>query len=224
MSVAATPWWVDVITIVASLIALGGQLALIRLALGPSVTVGGAIAHGLRRLPVYIVSVILIVICLVICLIPIAVILAALGVKVSARGAPPNAATMIAGLIYFAIVCFVGVRMLMAAPVASAEHRGPIAILKRSWALTKGNFWPLFGFLVAFVIGAIIVLLAIGSALGVVIRLTFGAMEPMSAAALVFALVQALVSAAITALFAVMLARIYLQLAGDREQVESVFR
>ena len=32
---------------------LAGQLALIRLALGPSITVGGAIAHGVRRMPIY---------------------------------------------------------------------------------------------------------------------------------------------------------------------------
>ena len=37
----------DVIVVVASLLALAGQLALIRLALGPSVTVGAAIVHGL---------------------------------------------------------------------------------------------------------------------------------------------------------------------------------
>ena len=42
--------------VVASLIALAGQLALIRLALGPSVTVGAAIAHGVRRLPVYLLA------------------------------------------------------------------------------------------------------------------------------------------------------------------------
>ena len=39
---ASAPWWVDAVMIVASLIALAGQLALIRLALGP-------VDHGWRR-------------------------------------------------------------------------------------------------------------------------------------------------------------------------------
>ena len=63
-------------------------------------------------------------------------------------------------------------------------------------------------------VGAIICLLAVGSAAGVVVRLLVGTVQPMSAAALVLALIQSLVSAAITTLFAVMLARLYLQLTG----------
>ena len=46
----------------------------------------------------------------------------------------------------------------------------------------------------------------------------------MSAAALVFALVEALVSAAVSGLFALMLARIYVQLAGGQGRGGEVFR
>src|SRR5690242_18354965 len=60
----STPWWIDLVMLIGSLIALAGQLALIRLALGPSVTVGGAIAHGMRRLPIYLVAAVLIVVSL----------------------------------------------------------------------------------------------------------------------------------------------------------------
>ena len=49
----AAPGWFNLLIFVVSLISLAGQLALIRLAFGPSVTVGGAIGHGLRRLPAY---------------------------------------------------------------------------------------------------------------------------------------------------------------------------
>jgi hypothetical protein len=69
-----------------------------------------------------------------------------------------------------------------------------------------------------FVLGAVISLMAVGSAVGVVVRLLVGTIQPFSAAALVLALVQSLVSAAITTLFAVMLARLYLQLSGRDAQ------
>src|SRR6476661_1870756 len=42
VNAASTPLWMDCVALVAYLIALAGQLALIRLALGPSITVGGA--------------------------------------------------------------------------------------------------------------------------------------------------------------------------------------
>jgi hypothetical protein len=226
MNATTAPPWIVAVTLVASLIALSGQLALIRLALGPSTTVGAAIGHGLKRMPIYLLSLILMVIALFILLIPLGILLASLGMPLTgpAMKVQVTPATSIAFLLYPAVVIFFAVRLILSAPVASAESTGPIAILRRSWALTSGHWWALFGFLALFVVGAIIVLIAVGSAVGVVVRLTLGAMEPMSAAALVFALVEALVSAAISGLFALMLARIYAQLAGDAERVGEVFR
>ena len=40
--------------------------------------------------------------------------------------------TILVGLLYLAIAAFFGVRMILAAPIASAEDVGPVAILKRS--------------------------------------------------------------------------------------------
>jgi hypothetical protein len=219
MNGSATPLWVDGVAFVASLIALAGQLALIRLALGPSVTVGSAIGHGFRRMPVYLVAILIIVFGLVLLIVVLAVLLAAAGVHVQrdATQVAASPASVIVALLVLGIMCFFGVRLILAGPVASAERLGPIGVLRRSWALTAGNGWPLFGFLLIFIVGAIIVLFAIASALGAVIGLLTGHIQPMSAAALVLALLQSLVSAGITTVFAVMLARIYLQLSGGGE-------
>jgi hypothetical protein len=226
MNAANAPAWIVAVTLVASLIALSGQLALIRLALGPSTTVGSAIGHGLRRMPIYLLSIILMVIALFVLLIPLGILLALLGMPITgtAMKVQVTPATSIAFLLFFLIVVFFAVRLILSAPVASAENTGPIAILRRSWTLTSGHWWSLFGFLLLFVVGAIVVLIAVGSAVGVAVRLTLGPLDPMSAPALVFALVEALVSAAVSALFALMLARIYVQLAGDAERVGEVFR
>lgn len=209
----ATPFWIDLVVLVGSLIALAGQLALIRLAIGPSITVGGAIVHGLKRMPVYLIAAILVVLLLLVLAVPFAVLLTAMGVPIGAKSVPMSAPVVAAAVIYVLIVCFVGVRMMMAGPAASAEPIGPIAILRRSWVLTSGHFWPLLGFLLMIFAGAIIALAAVVAAAGVVIGFLIGPPEPLSASALLLALVQGLVNAAVTVLFATMLARIYVQLA-----------
>ncbi|MFL6761773.1 MAG: hypothetical protein ACJ8FB_04345 [Sphingomicrobium sp.] len=218
MSASATPWWVDLVTFVATVIALAGQLALIRLAIGPSITVGAAIAHGIRRMPIYFVAVLILVVALFIIAIPCVILLGALGVPLNARPIPTSGPVVLVALFYLALVIYFGVRLLMSSPVASAEDAGPIAILKRSWQLTAGHWLPLFGFLLIFIVGAILLLMAVGAAIGAVVVLLLGQPQPMSAAALSIALVQSLFSAAVTTLFAVMLARIYLQLTGGGVQ------
>lgn len=215
VSTDVTPVWIDSIVLIASIVMLAGQLALIRLALGPSVSVGGAIGHGMRRMPVYLVAAILIVIGLMIAAIPFILALIAMGVPIETMSTlPATPGVVVLCLAYVALICFVAVRMLMAAAAASAEPIGPVAILRRSWTLTAGHFWALFGFMVMFFVGAVVVMIAVGAAVGVLVTLLIGPMDPLSASALVVALVQALVNTAVTILFAVMLARMYAQLTG----------
>jgi hypothetical protein len=218
---ADRPFWSDLLVVVASLIALAGQLALIRLALGPSIAVGSAIAHGLRRVPAYLLAGIVILVVLIAVAIPFMLVLVAMGIPLE-PDIKPTGVVAILLLIYMAIVLFAGIRMIMAGPVASAETAGPIAILKRSWALTDGHFWRLLGFIAIFFIAAMVVLLAVGAAVGVVAGLAAGPIQPMSASALVVALVQALLNAAVTTVFAVMLARLYVQSTGGSEAQASV--
>lgn len=218
MSSSATPWWVDLVAFLCSVIALAGQLSLVRLAIGPSITVGAAIAHGLRRMPIYFVAVLMLVLALFLLAIPCVILLGALGVPLTAKPIPVTMPVVLVSLLFVALILFFAVRLLMSSPVASAEDVGPVAILRRSWILTAGHWWPLFGFLLIFVIAALILLMAVGSAVGAVVILLMGPVQPMSAGALIVALVQALISAGITTLFAVMLARIYLQLTGGAAQ------
>lgn len=206
--------------LVASLLAVIGQLSLIRLAIGPSVSVGEAIGHGARRMPIYIVSGLIVALALVIAAIPLFVVLAAAGVPIEQGGAAAEQAlrqspvALLLIILYVSLVIFVGVRMLMASPVASEEAVGPIEIIRRSWALTAGHWWRLFGFLILFFLGAGITMAAVNWATAFVAVMLLGPVDPMSAAALVVALVDAVVNAAITVALAVMLARMYLQLAG----------
>lgn len=216
----SSPLWKDLVGLAASLVGVAGQLALIRLALGPSVTVGGAISHGLRRLPVYIGAVLIILLCFALIALPLVMLALAVGVPLQAKPMPASPALVVISLLFFAFVLFVAVRFIMSAAVASAEPVGPVAILKRSWSLTSGHFWPLLGFIILYLAAAVLLLMAVVSATGAVVGLFIGSIQPLSAGALVLALVQALVSAGVSTVFFVMIARMYAQLAGrDAAQV-----
>lgn len=223
ISASSAPAWVDIVAILASLIALAGQLAMIHLALTPGETVGAAIGHGARRMPIYFLAILLIVLGLLVAAIPFGALLAIAGVPLDrSSDVEMNPAVVAAVLLYMALIVFVGVRMIMAAPVASAEGAGVVGMLKRSWQLTAGHWWRLFGFVVGFFIATLVALIAVAAAAGVVAGLLFGPVEPLSASALIVALAQSLVNAAVTVFFTVMLARIYAQLAGRDEAQPSV--
>jgi hypothetical protein len=171
------PWMA--VAAVAILISLVGQLAIIRLAMGPHVSVGEAITHGARRLLPYVAAVL-------IWALPLMVVIALLGI-------------------------YLAVRFLMMSAVASAEAIGPAAILRRSWDISGGNWWRLFGFLFAFAIGAIVLIWAVGTVTGVVAQLALGSVERMTAGGLIVIIVSQLISALVSLTFFVILARIYTQ-------------
>lgn len=193
---------------IALVIALAGQLAVIRLAIGSRLTVGEAIGHGARRVPAYLAATLIWVV-------PFSIIAVLL---VGSSGGQMQAMSPAAALglvLLFFIGLFFAIRMLMSSSVASAEAVGPVAILQRSWQLTSGHWFRLFGFFLVFLIGAIVAILALAAVSGVVAQLAFGGVEPFSVGALFVALVVQLASAIVSVLLMVMLARIYVQLAGD---------
>lgn len=196
------------------LIGLVGQLALLRLALGTSVSVGESIAHGARRAPAYFGAVILIIVAIALVTIPFLIVLAAMGVTIDPQAAAPPA-VIVLFLLYVAIVLYFAVRMLMSSPVASAEAVGPFGIIKRSWQLTKGHVLRLIGFLVLFLLAVLIVVGAVSLLANLSVGLIFGVVEPLSAGALIIALIEAFASAIATTVFVVMIARLYAQLSGD---------
>jgi hypothetical protein len=202
------------VVLVMSLIALVGQLALVRLAIGPSVSVGGAISHAAGRALPYIGSVLLLLIGLFLLAVPVGAVLTAMGVSFEDPGPLPAGAWLVA-LLFIAVLLYVAARMLMTSSVASAESAGPIKILRRSWELTRGHALRLLAFLLLFLVAVLVVVSAVAVMVGLLARTLFGDPEPFSAAALLVGLVQGLLSAAATTIFAVMLARMYVQLSGS---------
>ena len=195
------PWMI--VLLVTLLIGLIGQLALIRLATGPQTTVGEAIAHGARRVWVY-VTVALIV------LVPLALAIVALMLWSQKTG--ENAGAALAMLILLGLFIYLFVRFIISMAVTSAEPMGPIAVIQQTWSMTRGNWWRLFGFVVLYIVAAILVMMAIGTMTRIIVGIALGPPAPMSVAALLITLVTQIAVSAVTVVFVVMIARMYLQL------------
>ena len=190
-----------IVFLVGMLVALAGQIALARLALGNRPTVGEAITRGFQRMPIYFVS-------QLIWAFPFAVAFVLLARSMQAA---PNAMSSLLFLISLVGFFVVAVRFTLTAPVTAAEDIGPLAILRRSWDMTAGNWWRLFGFLIVFLIGAGILILATYSIFGLLARTLFGELEPFTVGSLLVSLAAEIVQAGAYVVLMVMLARLYLQ-------------
>ncbi len=197
------------------LIALVGQLAVIRLAIGSRSTVGEAIGHAARRAPAYFAATLIWVL-------PFLLVGAVLVGMIAKNPESPPPAAVLALLLLAFVMLFFAIRMLMTSAVASAEAHGPGRIIRRSWELTAGSFWRLLVFFILLVVTLLVAAIAIGSIAGIIAEVALGGVEPMSVGALFVALVTQLVSAAVSVVLMVMLARIYVQLAGDGAAEASV--
>ena len=201
----AGPWMAIAAAVIA--ISLAGQLALIRLALGTGTSVGDAISHGFRRLAPYLGA-------LLLWLGPLLVIAWLLYDAAGVGTETPRGAPAFAFLLVILIGLFLAFRLLLSSPVASAENEGPVGILKRSWALGRGNWWRLFAFACLFAITLFVLLGAISAVLGSAVAATSGGFKPWSLGTLLLSVISQVISAAVSVVFFVMLARMYRQVAG----------
>jgi hypothetical protein len=203
-----------VLFIFVMIVGVVGQLALIRLTVGPSSSVAEAIVHGFRRLPVYLVAGLIVVALVGITMVLAGIILALIGVHLTGTTVPPDPRIALVGLGLMAFFCFVGVRFLLVSPLAASEAVGPVKILQRSWELTAGHFWRLLGFLLLVLIGLLATLEAIQLLAGLAATVLLGPIDAFSPSALVVALVDGVSNGLVITVLTVMLARIYVQLSG----------
>lgn len=205
------------LVIFAILIGIVGQLALIRLALGPPVSVGEAIAHGARRFPAIFGALILFGLGFALVLIPLLILLISIGIIDAPQpGAQPTAGLVAMIFVIFAAILAVGPRFMLMMPVASAEQSGPIGLLRRSWAISSGHYWRLLAFLILIFLVAIMLLITAQLVGGILAQIA-GKVEPMSLSALIVALLVSIAQGVFTGMSSVMLARIYVQLTDGQE-------
>lgn len=206
-----------VIVLLVSIIGLVGRIAIANLALKPA-AVADAIRTAAKSTPGAVAAFALF-------FLPVILLLAPFIPAVVASPENPPAGPLLASTIVMIAALILGVRLvLLVIPIASAERTGPIALLKRSWALSSGNWWRLTIFVLVFFIANYIAARAVGFVIGGSLILLLGPLAPLSLSALIFAIILSLISAAFATLFSVMLARIYAQLSAGNATVPEVKR
>jgi hypothetical protein len=202
------------------LIGLAAQIAMNRLAIGPSVAVGTAIQRGFVRLIPLVLALVAIILALGLILLLIITVLGAAGLMAQPPAGQPPPGSLIAVMIVLVALSFAICQLFI--PIAAAESGGPIAMISRSWRLARGAYLRLLAFVIMVFIGLLVLGLADRFVIGSVIILALGQPYPGTVSALVLGLIGGIIQAAFTVLSAVMLARIYVQLAGAGEVQASV--
>lgn len=196
------------------------QVAVNRLAIGPSVTVGAAIGRGFARLASIVAVLLALSVGLMIVAVAVLSILSALGlVVIPAAGQTPPASLILMLLVLVAIGFTI---VQLAFPVAAVETGNPLRIIARSWQLAKGHYWRLLAFIGIIILSFIVVVIAMQFGIGSAVTLLLGPAKPGSLSALVLGFAFGLIQAPFTVITATMLARIYTQLAGRGEAQASV--
>lgn len=130
------------------------------------------------------------------------------GLPVAVGLAPIAAFTM---LLAFVVLVYALIKLSLTMPVIAIERdMNPVSIMRRSWALTKGNSLRLFGFYLLLAIAIVIVSLVIELFFGLI----FSLLGDGTAADIGNGTVAGAVSAAASLVFAAVLAAVHRQLAG----------
>ena len=202
-----------------------GQLAIVLMVNGWQGSVGEAIGKASRRTPTFILSALTYLVPVIILF---SVLLALSGIGTSATGQVDwtnlGSAGWLVTLLFLLFFFFVSIRLLPLLPVVASEGIGPLASLKRSYVMTAGHFWRLFGFVAILMVAFLILALTVGAVIGALVRLTVGEPDPWSLSLLLIALAGGLVQAGFVMVYAAMVARIYAQLAAPQATVPDVTR
>ena len=216
-------------TILLYLMAYIGQLKVTVLAIGWSGSLAEALAKAARRLWIVVAANLIVVLPIVLLAavglgltLPPAVVINPSELTASAiENSPPALAILAASTMLF---FFLIIRLIPMNSVAMVESSGPIALIGRSWALAKWNFWRLFVILILFGIATTIVEWAISTVLGSVLTVLIGRPTPFSLSALLVALPASLGQAFFAAALAAISGRIFVQLTASQSNVPDVKR
>ncbi len=198
---------------------LVGQMTIILLVNGWQGSIGQAMGTAIRRLPVLLAGLVIVFLpVMMVGGIALGVVLVGAGISDPATVAPealvklPGVAWIFLLIVLAAI--FLGVRMFQASAVAASEKVGPIALIKRSWGLTRGAFWRLLALFLLLMLIGLILNAAVTTVVGSIATLAAGEPRPFNTSALLIALATGLVGAMVSTVSAMMVGRVYAQLAA----------
>ncbi len=217
------PWMLVALAMI--IVMIIGEIAIVLLVNGWRGSVGNAIGQAARRTPIFLLAALSV-------LIPVILLFSAV-LAFAAFGSMEGGQvdwTRLSGtgwlllLLCSILLIYISVRLLPLMAVVACERIGPIDALKRSFAITSGQFWRLLGFLLLLMVAFLIVALTIGAVVGGLVTLAFGQPQPWSISLVLIALAGGLVQAGFVMVYSAMLARIYVQLSAGHASVPEVKR
>lgn len=206
------------------LVTLIGQMTVVLLVNGWHGSIGQAMGNAARRVPILVGALILV-------FLPIALVATfALGGALVNAGITDPAAVTPAALakmptflwvvtLFTILLIYLGVRLFPISAIAAMEPVGPIALLKRSWRLTRGTFWRLLVLVLLLGLIALVLNWAVTAVVGSIATLAAGDLKPFNTSALLVALASGFVGAIVSTVSAAMAGRVYAQLAGPEASV-----
>ena len=218
-----------VLSIIALVATLWGQLATVAVASDPRTTRAQASAAAAARLPSALLVTLVLVAAAIVAVLPIAIALWSTGFdfraasgQVGGVGGPllPFGAalfTFFYGLILFGVGLWLTARLALLNPVILNERRG-VGAIGRSMALTCGLTWRLIGVIVLFLIALLVATLAARSVVFIIVRLLLG-YDQIATATFMGAIAAAAVTAAFTTVASVFAARLFAAVTAAREPV-----
>lgn len=190
-----------------------GSLVLSTLALSGGMSVRDALAHAARRLTSAVGVMLMLGFVVVILMTPVAAFVP--GAAAGAPAAvPPGVGLYLMAIAVAAIVA--SIRFLLFNVALVAEEGGAVASLKRSWAMTRGQFWRLLGCMLIFVLATLVIGVAISVAAGSVLLIIGKALGDPALGHVLIAILSGAINAVLSTYLWVMLAMIYRQLSGVR--------
>jgi len=179
-----------------------GTLTLSALALQGGLSVGEAIGHALRRLLPFLGAVALIGLIGMAIMVPLSIVSVLLG------GSEKGAMLLLMPLTLI-IFILVSVRLVFINPVAANEPAGPIAVIRRSWALTRGHFWKLFSFFTLLMLITVVVTLAVNAVAGILLTVTIGSPLENEVSKLIALIASGVVNTIVSVFTIVVVAKLY---------------
>lgn len=207
-------------------LALGfiGQMTIAALATGWRGSVGEAMSQAAGRVPSVFAALLIVFLPIgLIAGVVLAVALAGAGLTDPAQMTPESIAKLgsvrVTFLICFVLILVIAARLVPLSALAINERPGPVAMIKRCWNLTKGNVGRLIAMTLLLLLAAAILGGAVQAVVGTGVQLAIGPARPFNLSALLIGIAGGLIGAIISAVSAVLVGRIYAQLAASSPAV-----
>jgi len=145
------------------------------------------------------------------------------GIVAALGDAAPAVAVIVVLLVVLAAVvgaAFFAVRLTLSAPALMLERTGVMGALKRSWSLTRGHFWRIFGALALAVIIVSVISYALMIPLSLGMAFVDNQMTAMVVTMIVSTVISVLISALTTPFLAAVLALVYIDVRMRKEGLD----